>query len=332
MILCVSLNPALDKMLKINSINIGKVNRCSLESVHAGGKAINVAFDLMLQGEDCMVCGFVGGRCGRIIEDELSERELKHKFIHLSSETRTNMNYIDSFGNVTEILEGGHLVDARSEEEFLHLYRTLLYKTNMVVLSGSLPIGLGSDFYGILTDMAKREGIPVCLDSSGDALAEGVAHAPFLIKPNLSEFENLTAHKFDISALDESFEAFFESASFKNVMLEDLIDIHNLGIEVIVISFGKRGVLLFAKNEIIVCNAPDVEVVNTVGSGDCLLAAFIHSLMKKVSLLDAIVYASAVSSAHVNTMNVGDIDPKLAAKLTGEVKYGLYRIGEGFVR
>ena len=326
MILCVSLNPALDKMLKLNSIKVGKVNRASVESVHAGGKAINVAVDLRLQGDPSYVTGFVGGMSGKKIAEELKEKKLPFRFVFLGTETRTNMNYIDAAGNVTEILEGGHLVDAKSEEEFLHLYRTLLAKAEMVVLSGSLPIGLGSDFYGILTTMANREGIPVCLDSSGEALANAVTHGPFLIKPNLSELENLTSHKYDLSPLDNGFDAFFESSSFRNVMLEDLLDIRDLGVEIICVTFGKKGVLLFAKNEIIVCDAPDVEVVNTVGSGDCMLAALIHSLRRKASLLDAARYASAVSSAHVNTMNVADIDIELVAVLMKKVKYGVYKV------
>ena len=325
MILCVSLNPAVDKMLKLNSINIGKVNRASLESVHAGGKAVNVAFDLLLQGEDAFVTGFAGGKCGRIIIEELNQRKMPNRFVMLASETRTNMNYIDSYGNVTEILEGGHLVDARSEEEFLHLYMNLVKKADMVVLSGSLPIGLGEGFYATLTDIANREGVPACLDTSGTALINAISHAPFLIKPNLSEFENLTNHKYDVSSLDEGFNAFFESPSFKNVMLPDLIDLHKTGIAIICVTLGKRGLLLFAKNEIIVCDAPDVEVVNTVGSGDCVMAALIHSLMKNCPLLECAIYASAVSSAHVNTLNVGDVDPELVAKLTKKVKFASYK-------
>ena len=128
-----------------------------------------------------------------------------------------------------------------------------------------------------------------------------------------------------MSALDESFNAFFESPSFKNVMLSDLKDLQNMGIAIICVTFGKRGLLLFAKNEIIVCDAPDVEVVNTVGSGDCVLAALIHSLMKNCPLLECAIYASAVSSAHVNTLNVGDIDPELVAKLTKKVKFASYK-------
>ena len=324
MILCVSLNPAVDKMLKINSINIGRVNRASLESVHAGGKAINVAFDLKLQGEEAYVTGFAGGRCGMTIIDELNRREMSNKFIRLSSETRTNMNYIDSLGNVTEILEGGHLVDARSEEEFLHLYMNLVKKADMVVLSGSLPIGLPDTFYASLLDIANREGVPACLDTSGPALSNAVSHSPFLIKPNLSELENLTNHKYDLSSLKSGFEAFFASSSFKNVMLEDLKELKSFGIAIICVTLGKNGLILYAKNELVVCNAPDVEVVNTVGSGDSVLASLIHSLMKKVSITECAIYASAVSSAHVNTMNVGDIDPELVSDLMSKVKHASF--------
>ncbi|MBO4346402.1 MAG: hexose kinase [Lachnospiraceae bacterium] len=326
MILCVSLNPAIDRMIKIDQIKIGKVNRGNLESVHAGGKAINVAYDLTVQGEDTMVIGFVGGRSGRMITEELKDRGIPYEFIPLGSETRTNMNYIDSFGNVTEILEGGHLVDAKSEEDFLKLYKRVVGKADAVVLSGSLPIGLSDDMYAVLTDMANREGVPVCLDTSGDALAYAVSQSPFLIKPNLAELENLTKHKYDISALDKGFNEFFESVSFKNVMLEDLKDLRKNGIMVICVTFGSRGMLIYVKDEIIVCNAPDVKVVNTVGSGDCVLAAIIHSFIKKASILDSAIYAAAVSSAHVNTMNVGDMDPALVAELTGKVRYGIYKV------
>ncbi|MCR5848924.1 MAG: hexose kinase [Lachnospiraceae bacterium] len=328
MILCVSLNPAVDKMIKLNTLNIGKVNRGVLESVHAGGKAINVAYDLSLQGEKTFVTGFVGGRCGRMIEEELKERGIPFEFIHLSSETRTNMNYIDALGNVTEILENGHLVDARSEEEFLHLYMQLLKKADIVVLSGSLPIGLNDEFYATLTDFANREGVPVCLDGSNMALLYAVTHSPFLIKPNIGEMENLTKHKYDLTELDNGFEAFFESLSFKNVLLEDLKYLRKLGIAIVCLTFGNRGALIYAKNEIIFCDAPDVEVVNTVGSGDCMLASLIHSLNRKANLLEALIYASAVSSAHVNTMNVGDVDPNLVAELTGKVKHAVFKVGD----
>lgn len=328
MILCVSLNPALDKMLRINKINTGKVNRARLESVHAGGKAINVAYDLKLQGENSFVTGFVGGRTGKIIAEEIKSRHLPFEFIRLATETRTNMNYIDDEGNVTEILESGHLVDAESEINFLKLYRKLLKDSDMVVLSGSLPIGLTDEMYAVLTDLANEMDVPVCLDTSGDALSTGVEHAPFMIKPNLSEMENLTSHKYDLSALKDGIKAFFDSNSFRNVLLPDLIELRNKGIMIICLTLGEDGLLLFAKNQIVMCKPPKVMVANTVGSGDSALAALIHSLNKKASLKDSAIYATSVSAAHVTTMNVGDIDPKLVQEIMQKTECEIYRLKE----
>ncbi|MCQ2543011.1 MAG: 1-phosphofructokinase family hexose kinase [Lachnospiraceae bacterium] len=328
MILCVSLNPALDKMLRINKIKPGEVNRARLESVHAGGKAINVAFDLKIQGDDALVTGFIGGKTGKVIVEELKQRNMPYEFVRLVTETRTNMNYIDDEGKVTEILEGGHLVDAESEINFIKLYRRLVARADMVVLSGSLPIGLTDEMYAVLTDIANEADVPVCLDTSGDALETGVKHAPFIIKPNLSEFENLTKHKYDFTALDEGFDEFFESASFKNVLLPDLLELRDMGIMIICVTLGAKGLLLFARNRLIVCKAPRVIVENTVGSGDSTLAALIHSLIKKASLEEAAIYSVSVAAAHVTTMNVGDVDPNLVSKLMKEIKYGTYSLQE----
>ena len=320
MILCISLNPAVDKMVKLDSIQIGSVNRGSLESVHAGGKAVNVAYDLVLQGDDVILSGFVGGKAGSVITEELKKRRIPFDFIKAVGETRTNMNYIDSAGNITEILEGGHMVDARGEEEFLHLFRKLLDKADMVVLSGSLPAGLNDDFYASLIDLANRREVPVALDASGESLVKAASHHPFLIKPNIREFEYLTGHSYDLSTLDENFDAFIGSGEVKDKMLPDLKLLRSLGIMVICVTFGKQGMLLYVKDEIVFCNAPKVDVVNTVGSGDCILASLIHSFLKNASVHEAAVYASAVASAHVTTLNVGDVDPKLVSELTKKVK------------
>lgn len=329
MILCVSLNPAVDKMLKIKKLEVGKVNRASLESVHAGGKAINVAYDLTIQGDKTFLTGFVGGKTGRIIAAELDQRHLDYEFVALGTETRTNMNYIDEQGNVTEILEGGHLVDAESERSFITLFKKYIIDSSLCVISGSLPIGLNDDFYGVLIDIAKKSNVPVCLDSSGNALYEGVKHIPNLIKPNLSELENLTKCKYDISKLDIGIEEFYQSPSFQNVMLEDLCDLRNMGIEIICVTLGEKGMIILSGKDLVICKAPKVNVVNTVGSGDSVMAALVHSIVRKATAKDMAVYATALSSAHVTTMNVGDVESSAVSKLMKEVEYRTYYLRRG---
>ena len=77
---------------------------------------------------------------------------------------------------------------------------------------------------------------------------------------------------------------------------------------IVCLTLGKRGALIYVKDEIIYVSAPEVDVINTVGSGDCMLASLIHSLVKNADIKEACRYAIAVSSAHVTTMNVAEVD------------------------
>ena len=49
---------------------------------------------------------------------------------------------------------------------------------------GSLPQGLPDDYYARLIREARAEGVYTLLDSSGNALRNGVAAGPDLVKPN----------------------------------------------------------------------------------------------------------------------------------------------------
>ena len=60
-----------------------------------------------------------------------------------------------------------------------------------MVLSGSLPPGLPPAAYAELIAAATAAGVPAVLDTSGDALREGVAAGPAIVKPNLDELAAL---------------------------------------------------------------------------------------------------------------------------------------------
>ena len=75
-------------------------------------------------------------------------------------------------------------------------FRKLVGTCSAVTLSGSLPPGVPADFYARLTSIANEADVPVFLDSSGDALKQGVEGGkPYLIKPNMKEFAELAGSK-----------------------------------------------------------------------------------------------------------------------------------------
>ena len=95
---------------------------------------------------------------------------------------------------------------------------------------------------------------------------------------------------------------------------------------IICLTLGKKGAIFYVKDEIIYVSAPEVDVINTVGSGDCMLASLIHSLVKNADIKEACRYASAVASAHVTTMNVAEVDPNLVNDLIKQVRMHVVKL------
>ena len=87
MILCLGLNPALQRILEFDSFTAGEVNRPKAAREVAAGKAVNVARCLKALGEDVLVTGFSGGARGRRVERLLDEEGIEHSFIRAAAET-----------------------------------------------------------------------------------------------------------------------------------------------------------------------------------------------------------------------------------------------------
>ena len=69
------------------------------------------------------------------------------------------------------------------------------------VLSGSLPVGVPTDFYATLTQHIRLGGGHIALDTSGEALRLGVETMPDLVKPNIDELKELEGA--ELSSIDE---------------------------------------------------------------------------------------------------------------------------------
>ena len=73
------------------------------------------------------------------------------------------------------------------------------------------------------------------------------------------------------------------------------------GIENVLVSMGENGALLASGDRLYFCSAPAKTVVNTVGAGDCTLAAFIYAYLKDMDKREILNYAVACGSARVGS-------------------------------
>lgn len=294
MILTVSLNPAVDKTCEIESLKPGEVNRLlQVESV-PGGKAVNVTKVLRQFKLPVMAVGFLGGNAGKFIEEGLEAQGVLCCFTRIAGDTRTNSNVVAADGSVTELLEPGPEISEKELENFRKQFRGCLGQCEWVILSGSVPGGVPADIYRELIEECHAFGCRVILDSSGEALRQGILAKPDLVKPNQKELEYLAGKSLDTEE------------KIKKAM-QQLCD--KTGGEVVV-SLGAEGLLALSakqKNEFWKQAARQVEAVNTVGCGDTVVASLCMSRIAGEEPEIMLRKAAALAAANATTRENGII-------------------------
>lgn len=286
MITTVTLNPAIDKTCTSARMIPGQVNRMESVKNIAGGKGINVAKVLLQFGYPVRTMGFLGGYTGDFIHESMKALGAECRFTYVTGDTRCNTNILSEDGYVTEVLEPGPIISREELDKFLIDYDRTLMDSELIVLSGSAPIGVPETMYEELINRAKDAGRKVLLDSSGMNLKNAVRAVPFMIKPNVKELEMVVGHKL----------------KDREAVIHAALSLAQTGIEHVMVSMGEKGLLYVWGQEVLLATVPKVKAVNTVGCGDSAVASFAMSLMigeEKEALLRS---AAAVSAANATTV------------------------------
>lgn len=304
MITTVTLNVSVDKAYRIKTVvESGKVIRVSKCNNTAGGKGLNVSRVISTCGEDILATGFVGGNIGNLAEELLKKDDINSEFVHVKSETRNCINILDENNVSTEFLEPGAPITKEEVEKFIKQFDRIIDNSSVITISGSVPSGVPTDIYATLIKMIKSKNKQVILDTSGDLLKESIKAFPTMIKPNSEEMEHLLG----------------VSINNEKDVLESAIKLYESGIELVVVSLGKDGALLVCKDGIYHGKPPKIEVVNTVGCGDSMVAAFAVGLERKYSYEQCLRYAVSVSAANAMTFSTGSFSLEDAKEIYNNV-------------
>ncbi len=305
MILTVTLNASVDKLYVLDRLLPNEVMRVREVNNTAGGKGLNVSRVAALAGESVTAMGFVGGYNGMLFESLIREDGIEKQFTHVRAETRCCVNARDmEAGRSTEFLEPGNPVAPEEVQQFLVDFKAQLPKADVVTISGSMPKGVPEDFYGVLVQAARRQKIPVILDSSGSALKNALSAGPSMIKPNADEICQLLS--VDINSRKD--------------LIAAAKQLHQNGIAAVAVSLGKDGVLVVCGEGVYHGITPDIPVVNTVGCGDSMVAGFAVSMARREPMAQAIRYAVAVSTANALTKETGFFHREDLEKLLGQIQ------------
>jgi 1-phosphofructokinase len=202
MIYTVTLNPAIDKSLRIHDFSINDVNRVTTIREDAGGKGINVSkmiknFSSNLSSDssaenntDSIAVLLIGGDTGHILTKLLDNMNIDYHAIDNSGQTRINVKVVDPIKNTfTDINEPGPNVKEETITILDDYLKAKISKDDILVLAGSIPAGVPKDIYKHWCEMANLVDAHVILDADGDVFKEGLKGKPYIIKPNQLELE-----------------------------------------------------------------------------------------------------------------------------------------------
>lgn len=304
MILVINLNASVDKRYKMKDLIKGEVMRAAEVDNTPGGKGIHVANVATILGEDCIATGYLGGKSGEFISEKLQDYGIKQDFVQVAGETRSCLAIITESGAQTEILEPGPTVTQEEQEAFWDKYQELLSKAAVVAASGSMPKGLPGDFYGQLINLARKAGKPFLLDTSGEALIQGIKAQPYFVKPNNDEIKVLVGAELrsdeDIVHVLQKF-------------MED-------GIKLPVISLGAQGSMAGYNQHVYKITVPKIQCKNPVGSGDSFVAGIAVGIERGMAIEDVLSLGAACGTANAMEDESGFVRKEVVEELFHQIK------------
>lgn len=304
MITTITFNPSIDRMYKVNSMNIGEVQRVVSANSTAGGKGINVTKVCKILREEPLAMGFLGGYNGEFIKEELRKLDIKNKFTKIKQETRNCLNIITDDKVSTEFLEKGPIIESHDLEKFENDIKEVIKDTKILVASGSYCQNVPLDYYEKIGNLCRENNVKFILDTSGEPLKVALKSKPYLIKPNIDEIKQLL--DIDVESMDEIICAG-----------KELI---KMGAENVCISLGKDGMVYLNESEIYEVKVPKIEAVNTVGSGDSTIAGFSVGILRGYEVEELLKLSNACGISNALNIETGFVNLEEIEKYKDLVK------------
>lgn len=280
MIYTVTFNPALDYILELDKLEIGKIQKSKTELILPGGKGINVSTVLTNLEIDNIALGYKAGFVGAELERLLRNMKVKTDFIDLE-EGNSRINVKISGEEETAINTNGPQISENKILELLEKLKTL-NENDYLVLSGSIPSSIKDDIYEKICSIVKKQNVKIVVDATKNLLVQALKYNPFLIKPNNEELGEIFGVEIHTK----------EDAYVYGKKLKEM------GAQNVLVSMGKIGAALIdeAGQEYFI-KSPEGKRVNTVGSGDSMVAGFIAGFLKYNNYEDALKMGVSAGSA-----------------------------------
>lgn len=280
MVYTVTLNPALDYVMKLKALRTDDINRTDGEEIYYGGKGINVSVILTQLGIPNTALGFLGGFTGKKLEEMLKNDNVSCDFNYLKNgDTRINVKI--KADKEIDLNACGPEITKEDMQSFLKKLDSIK-SGDYLILAGSIPNTLPDDIYEQILERAGDRNINCVVDATGDLLKNVLKYKPFLIKPNHHELGDL----FSVQIKSDD-----DIVKYSKKLQE-------MGAKNVLVSMAKDGAMLTDENGCVhkIGNAKG-KLINSVGCGDSMVAGFTAGYIKTADYSYALRLGSACGNA-----------------------------------
>ena len=273
MIITVTPNPSIDRTVTLpGELVRGAVHRVTSVSSEPGGKGVNVARALTLAGLDT-VAVLPAGEHDPILAG-LQAQGVAFHAVPVAGGVRTNLTITENDGTTTKINEPGATLEPGEAENLAWAVMQRAKADHWVVLSGSLPPGLGDSWYSDMVAALKAHGCKVAVDTSDaplTALADRLElAAPDLIKPNSEELAGLAG--VTPASLEDAV-----SRGDAGPVVTAASRLIERGVGAVLATLGAAGAVLVNAEGGWLATPPPITPRSTVGAGDSSLAGYVRA-------------------------------------------------------
>jgi 1-phosphofructokinase family hexose kinase len=281
MILTLTINPAIDRIVAVDKLVFEDRAYILNQTESAGGRGVNASVVLHAFGAKTLALLTSGGAAGERMEKSLAGMGFPFEAVRVRPESRTNMTISDKQGLTVKLNEVGQALSEPELKQIRQLVEARLGKARWLMICGSIQPGVPADFYCDIIEMAMARGVKTLLDTDGEALAHGVEAKPTVITPNQHEAERLLGR------------ALLTRTQF----LEAVDRLQAMGPESVILSLGSRGAIGSGPDGVFEVLPPRVDALCPIGAGDSMAAAFVWAMDKKKAFYESVRWGVAAGTA-----------------------------------
>ncbi len=281
LIVTLTMNPAIDRTITVDRLAFDDRAYILSSEDSPGGRGINAACVIHSFGGKTRAIIPAGGERGALFEKYMCDCGFTVTTVPIRNDIRQNLTITDRHGLTVKLNEMGPRLEREELAKIQSTVEANLKGASWLMLCGSLPPGVPTDFYAKLIERAKKKHIKTLLDTDGEALSEGIEAGPTVVSPNQQEAERLLNTVLLTRANS----------------LAAVRRIHSMGAESVVLSLGSRGAVGATAGRLWEVTPPRIDAISPIGAGDALAAAVTWSLRSGDDFPEALRWGVAAGSA-----------------------------------